>query len=93
MRHNGHNLLRSPPQRGTLDVTRFPMGVIAMATSLVEARRAEHTPSAPEPVRAGQIGPIRREIIFEPVHEQPAPAEPAPAEPAPPPREPVPEPA
>ena len=34
-------------------------------------------------VRAGQIGPIRREIIFEPVHEQPAPAEPTPAEPPP----------
>ena len=45
--------------------------------------------------RAGQIGPIRREIIFEPVHEQPAPAEPVPAEPSVPqtkPQEPVPEP-
>jgi hypothetical protein len=31
--------------------------------------------------RAGEIGPVRREIIFEPVHEQPAPAEPAPATP------------
>ena len=44
--------------------------------------------------RAGEIGPVRREIIFEPVHEQPAPAEPTPAEPAPAPeppsREPVP---
>jgi hypothetical protein len=55
-----------------------------MATSLVE----------PGSVRAGEIGPVRREIIFEPVHEQPAPAEPTPAEPAAPepPREPVPEP-
>jgi hypothetical protein len=34
-------------------------------------------------VRAGQIGPIRREIIFEPVHEQPAPVDPAPVEPPP----------
>ncbi|HEX6416877.1 MAG TPA: hypothetical protein VFZ77_00215 [Acidimicrobiales bacterium] len=35
------------------------------------------------PARAGEIGPVRREIIFEPVH-RPAPArEPAPAEPAP----------
>jgi hypothetical protein len=57
------------------------------------------TPASPEPrtpARAGQIGPIRREIIFEPVHERPAPAEPAPAErpPAAPetqPREPVPD--
>jgi hypothetical protein len=40
-------------------------------------------PDRPSPPRAGQIGPIRREIIFEPLHEQPAPAEPAPAEPAP----------
>jgi hypothetical protein len=81
------------------------MGVIAMATSLVEAERARRpraqasavrrAASAGVPVRAGQIGPIRREIIFEPVHEQPPPAEPAPAEPAAPepPREPVPEPA
>jgi hypothetical protein len=49
------------------------------------------------PVRAGQIGPIRREIIFEPLHEQPAPAEPVPAEPRPgtpetEPHEPVPDP-
>jgi hypothetical protein len=55
-----------------------------MATLLVHAA----------PARAGEIGPVRREITFEPVHEQPAPSEPAPAEPAPdPPREPVPEPA
>jgi hypothetical protein len=46
-------------------------------------------------VRAGEIGPVRREIIFEPLHEQPAPAEPPavtperePSEP----KEPVPEP-
>lgn len=31
--------------------------------------------------RAGEIGPVRREIIFEPLIEQPAPREPAPAEP------------
>jgi hypothetical protein len=52
--------------------------------------------SAHPPPRAGQIGPIRREIIFEPVHEQPAPAEPTPVEPAvpgPEPQEPVPDPA
>jgi hypothetical protein len=44
------------------------------------------------PVRAGEIGPIRREIIFEPVHEQPAPApvEPAPVTPETEPKEPTP---
>jgi hypothetical protein len=45
----------------------------------------------PGRVRAGEIGPIRREIIFEPVHEQPAPAEPAPATPETDPKEPVPD--
>ena len=35
----------------------------------------------PAPPRAGEIGPVRREIIFEPLHEQPAPAVPAPAAP------------
>ena len=44
--------------------------------------------------RAGDIGPIRREITFEPVHEQPAPSVPAPGPPEqapePEPREPVP---
>jgi len=44
------------------------------------------------PVRAGEIGPIRREIIFEPVHEQPAPVEPAPVTPETEPREPIPNP-
>jgi hypothetical protein len=46
------------------------------------------------PERAGEIGPVRREIIFEPVPMPPAPATPSPTEPAPapstPPREPVP---
>jgi hypothetical protein len=46
------------------------------------------------PVRAGEIGPVRREIIFEPVQEParpaPAPVEPPPAAPEAPPREPVP---
>lgn len=31
--------------------------------------------------RAGEIGPVRREIIFEPIPEQPAPVEPVPAPP------------
>jgi hypothetical protein len=48
------------------------------------------------PERAGEIGPVRREIIFEPVHEQPAPGpgpdEPSPA-PDPQPQEPSPVPA
>jgi hypothetical protein len=45
-------------------------------------------------VRAGEIGPVRREIIFEPVEEpgRPAqvPVEPSPAVPDQPPREPAP---
>jgi hypothetical protein len=44
------------------------------------------------PVRAGEIGPIRREIIFEPVHEQPAPVEPARVTPETEPKEPMPSP-
>lgn len=56
-----------------------------------------HVP-ANRPPRAGQIGPVRREIIFEPLHEQPAPPEVTPREPRPErpersPQEPVPEPA
>lgn len=46
-------------------------------------------------VRAGEIGPVRREIIFEPLHEQPAPSEPpsvAPETEPSEPKEPVPEP-
>jgi len=35
------------------------------------------------PERSGEIGPVRREIIFEPLPERPAPQEPQPAEPAP----------
>jgi hypothetical protein len=44
--------------------------------------------------RAGEIGPVRREIIFEPLEEPartvPAPVEPPPATPDAPPQEPVP---
>jgi hypothetical protein len=43
-------------------------------------------------MRAGQIGPIRREIIFEPVHEEPLPVIPEPV-PVPAPKEPAPQPA
>ena len=44
------------------------------------------------PMRAGQIGPIRREIIFEPLHEEPLPVIPEPVTP-PSPKEPAPQPA
>jgi hypothetical protein len=43
--------------------------------------------------RAGKIGPIRREIVFEPLPERPAPAERPVAPPDQQPREPVPNPA
>jgi hypothetical protein len=55
------------------------------------ARLSLALPDHSERVRAGEIGPIRREIIFEPVHEQPAPAEPAPVAPEKEPTEPVPD--
>jgi hypothetical protein len=41
------------------------------------------------PVRAGEIGPIRRAIIFEPLHEHPAPVEPPPVTPETEPKEPM----
>ena len=37
-------------------------------------------PEAPAEPRSGEIGPVRREIIFEPLHERPAPV---PVEPVP----------
>jgi hypothetical protein len=40
--------------------------------------------------RAGEIGPVRREIVFEPLHETPAPPEVAPPQSEPKPQEPVP---
>jgi hypothetical protein len=62
-----------------------------MATSLLSPSRPSRPtarwlepPPPPEdrtPARAGQIGPIRRKIVFEPVHEQPAPGELTPVEP------------
>jgi hypothetical protein len=53
--------------------------------------RRSFTPDRPRPpARAGEIGPIRREIIFEPVHEKPVPVEPPPV-PEPQPPAPVPE--
>jgi hypothetical protein len=58
----------------------------------IETTARSSVPSgAPRRVRAGEIGPIRREIIFEPVHEQPAPVEPAPVTPEADPKEPVPD--
>ena len=72
-----------------------------MAQSLLPATRS-HSPAlrrrrssisskAGAGARAGDIGPIRREIIFEPVHEKPAPLEAPPAAPEPEPQEPVPD--
>jgi len=54
------------------------------------ARRGRGSSISPK-ARAGDIGPIRREIIFEPVHEKPAPVEAPPAAPEPEPQEPVPD--
>jgi hypothetical protein len=54
-------------------------------------RGSSASPRPRAPARAGQIGPIRREIIFEPVHENPAPVEPPPVAPETQPQEPVPD--
>jgi hypothetical protein len=58
------------------------------------SRRDAMTESLVLAERAGEIGPVRREIIFEPLEEPartvPAPAEPPPAAPDAPPQEPVP---
>jgi hypothetical protein len=72
-----------------------------MAKSLLPATRPHSTaerrrgssisPKACAGARAGDIGPIRREIIFEPVHEKPTPVEAPPAAPEPEPQEPVPD--
>ena len=72
-----------------------------MVRSILPATRSHSTarhgrgtsisPKACAGARAGDIGPIRREIIFEPVHEKPSPAEAPPAVPEPEPQEPVPD--
>jgi hypothetical protein len=66
-------------------------GVMPMLTSHSSLGRPHRSGETPR-FRAGQIGPIRREIIFEPLPET-APPLTIPAEPdAPAPKEPVPEP-
>lgn len=70
---------------------------LVRSTRAMTGSLASSVPSGSRaPARAGQIGPVRREIIFEPVHEQPGPREPSPVEPPPSvpetePREPVPD--
>src|SRR5687767_493572 len=96
------HLLPAGLVRRTLVVT--PSWRDAMAEPLVLGARSTPTTACRRefstsrerhgPVRAGEIGPVRREIIFEPVEEparpEPAPVEPPPAAPEAPPREPVP---
>jgi hypothetical protein len=66
--------------------------VIATPPRRLDGDQRRRTP----PERAGEIGPVRREIIFEPIPAPPAPATPSPTDPASPqapgtpPREPVP---
>jgi hypothetical protein len=95
-----HWLLPGGATCGTLMLT-LAFGVMPMPNVLwllPRPNRSSETakvPTAPSDhsgrVRAGEIGPIRREIIFEPVHEQPAPVEPAPVTPETDPKEPVPD--
>jgi hypothetical protein len=56
------------------------------------ARRVLPTPRPPAGrERAGRIGPIRREIIFEPLPDNPVPAEPPPVTPEQPQEQPLPD--
>ena len=50
------------------------------ATDAAGAAEGHEAAEAPDRPRSGEIGPVRREIIFEPLHERPAPV---PVEPAP----------
>lgn len=64
------------------------LSLLARHDGSAPGRRARVRP------RAGEIGPVRREIIFEPLPQQPAPVEPVPAAPErepDPPVEPVPD--
>ncbi len=65
-----------------------------MPTSCSSLGRPHGSAAAPR-FRAGHIGPIRREIIFEPLPEtvpaEPAPVAPDPVSPEPQPAEPVPD--
>lgn len=58
----------------------MPMSKVALLISVRHMGRAVVDPSRgpARRQRAGDIGPIRKEIIFEPLHEVPVPAEPPP---------------
>jgi hypothetical protein len=78
---------------GTLGGTRFAFGVMPMPTSYSSLERSQRSAVVAR-IRAGQIGPIRREIIFEPLPEpkriEPSPVAPAPVSPETQPEEPTP---
>ncbi len=67
-----------------------------MPTSCSSLERSQRSADEAR-IRAGQIGPIRREIVFEPLPDpkriEPVPAPPAPASPETQPEEPTPVPA
>jgi hypothetical protein len=60
----------------------MPMSKVALLISVRHMGRAVVPPGGPaRRQRAGDIGPIRKEIIFEPLREVPVPAEPPPPRP------------
>jgi len=74
----------------------MPMSNVLLVTS-PGSPSAHARPVSPTPrrragrERAGKIGPIRREIIFEPLPDNPVPAEPPPVTPEQPQEQPVPD--
>ena len=85
---------RSRPPGRPAQVHPLPVEEIWRTLVVTPSRRDAMAESQVQPVRAGEIGPVRREIIFEPLGEPgrraPAPVEPTPAAPDTPPQEPVP---
>jgi hypothetical protein len=79
------------PHKNTLAI-----GVMPMPTSRSSIGRQHGSTEMPR-IHAGHIGPIRREIIFEPLPDavpaQPAPVAPPPVSPETQPKEPIPDPA
>jgi hypothetical protein len=64
------------------------LSVIKRSSTARRRRRGSMSSERCAPARAGHIGPIRREIIFEPLHEKPAPVEAPPVAPEPQPQQP-----
>jgi hypothetical protein len=64
------------------------LSIIKRSSTARRRHRGSMSSERCAPARAGHIGPIRREIIFEPLHEKPAPVEAPPVAPEPQPQQP-----